>query len=241
MRRAIISVGILAALLFAGKAQATIVIKIAEVQNGLAVVQGSKAVPNANILWEGTIVTQANKAGNFSFSGVVPADCIGTLSDGTPIEVTVLNCTPGTGPGVGRLSIVDAGEKTVGDVIAFMPVDQPAQTAFNINSHSFFLYVFPTRFAGTTPLVYFTELNCSGTPILPASATLGEQVPTLLPRVAVAKPGSTVYLAETTGPAQNFSYNSTLTASFDYGEPGGLVQQSRGEPSRVWLASKVTN
>jgi hypothetical protein len=75
-------------------AHASINIKVAEVQNGVAVVQGSKAVPNAVIFWEGTKVTQANKGGNFSFSGVVPADCVGTLSDGAPIEVTLLNCTP---------------------------------------------------------------------------------------------------------------------------------------------------
>jgi len=70
---------------FASAAQATITIKTAEVQNGVAVVQGSKAVPNADIFWEDSKVTQANKGGNFSFSGVVPADCVGTLSDGTPI------------------------------------------------------------------------------------------------------------------------------------------------------------
>jgi len=37
---------------FASAAQATITIKTAEVQNGVAVVQGSKAVPNADIFWE---------------------------------------------------------------------------------------------------------------------------------------------------------------------------------------------
>ncbi len=49
MRRAIISVGILLGLLFAGEVKATIVIKVAEVQNGVAVVQSSKVVANADI------------------------------------------------------------------------------------------------------------------------------------------------------------------------------------------------
>jgi hypothetical protein len=71
-----------------------ITVRVAEVQNGVAVIQGNKAVPNATILWEGATVTQANNGGSFSFSGVVPADCVGTLSDGTAIEVALLNCTP---------------------------------------------------------------------------------------------------------------------------------------------------
>jgi hypothetical protein len=79
--------------IFVSLADAAITIKVAEVQNGVAVVQGSKAVPSAGIFWEGTRVTQANKGGNFSFTGVVPSDCIGTLSDGTAIEVALLNCT----------------------------------------------------------------------------------------------------------------------------------------------------
>ena len=83
----------IAVLLLTTVAEATITIKVAEVQNGVALVQGSKAAPNADIFWEGARVTQANKGGNFLFTGVVPADCVGTLSDGTPIEVALLNCT----------------------------------------------------------------------------------------------------------------------------------------------------
>jgi hypothetical protein len=63
------------------------------------------------ILWEGTIVTKANKGGNFSFSGVVPADCIGTLSDGTPIEVALLNCTP--------VALIQAPVPQTGQIISY--------------------------------------------------------------------------------------------------------------------------
>ena len=88
--------GAIAVLFLTIAADATITIKVAEVQNGVAFVQGSKAAGSADIIWEGERVTQANKGGNFSFTGVVPADCVGTLSDGTPIQVALLNCTPVT-------------------------------------------------------------------------------------------------------------------------------------------------
>src|SRR4026208_1366769 len=73
-------------------AYAAVDIQVAEVQNGVAVVEGNKAVRNAEIFWEGERVTQANNGGSFSFTGVVASDCVGTLSDGTAIEVAVLNC-----------------------------------------------------------------------------------------------------------------------------------------------------
>ena len=70
-------------------------VTLAEVQNDLAVVQGNKAAKEATITWEGGGVTQANKGGRFGFSGGVPADCVGTLSDGfDTIDVALNNCTP---------------------------------------------------------------------------------------------------------------------------------------------------
>jgi uncharacterized protein DUF1566 len=85
----------LLALDFVSSAEA-INISLADVENGVAVVQGGKAAPNATITWEGGAVTTSNKNGGFSFSGVVPSDCTGTLSDGvTTIDALPLtNCTP---------------------------------------------------------------------------------------------------------------------------------------------------
>lgn len=77
--------------------EAVLTIKVAEVQNGVAVVQGSKAPAHAPMSWEGTQVTQANKGGNFAFQGEVPADCVGRLEDGVPadaVDVALANCTP---------------------------------------------------------------------------------------------------------------------------------------------------
>lgn len=63
-------------------AEAVITIKSAEVVNGAAVVKGGNAARGAGISWEGILVTQANNGGNFTFQGVVPADCVGRLEEG---------------------------------------------------------------------------------------------------------------------------------------------------------------
>lgn len=79
---------------FVSSAEA-IKIKVAEVQKGVAVIQGSEGAKNATITWEGSAVTQVNPNGGFSFNGVIPADCVGTLSDGVDTTaVVVLPCTP---------------------------------------------------------------------------------------------------------------------------------------------------
>jgi len=89
-----LAIGLFSVIGFTSWAEA-INIDVAEVQNGVAFVQGGKAAANATITWEGGNVTTANKNGGFKFSGIVPADCVGTLSDGkSTIEVVVLDCTP---------------------------------------------------------------------------------------------------------------------------------------------------
>jgi hypothetical protein len=80
--------------IFVSSAQA-INIVTAEVQGDLAVVHGNRSAKQATITWEGADVTQTNKGGTFSFSGSVPGDCVGTLSDGVDtIEVALANCQP---------------------------------------------------------------------------------------------------------------------------------------------------
>jgi hypothetical protein len=83
------------ALATAQAAAQTIEITRAEVRNGLAVVQGKGAAASATVTWEGASVTTTNAGGVFRFLGVVPADCVGTLSDGSDIvEVAIAKCTP---------------------------------------------------------------------------------------------------------------------------------------------------
>src|SRR5215471_18842580 len=89
-----LAVGVFLMIAFVSSAQA-INIDVAEVQNGAGVVAGGKAAANATITWEGGNVAKANKNGGFNFSGIVPTDCVGTLSDGvSTIQVVVLDCTP---------------------------------------------------------------------------------------------------------------------------------------------------
>src|SRR4030095_5129806 len=96
-----LAVGVFLVIGFISSAEA-ISIDVAEVQNGAAFVQGGKAAANATITWEGGNVATANKNGGFKFSGAVPSDCVGTLSDGvSSIQVLVLACTSvsaGTAP-----------------------------------------------------------------------------------------------------------------------------------------------
>src|SRR5215831_11312542 len=104
---------------FISSAQAAIKIEIAEVQNGFAFVTGNGAQNSAQITWEGNPVTTANKNnGGFSFNGVVPADCVGTLSDGaSTIPVVVLDCTPVSVGGVILKTGQTACYDTAGTVI----------------------------------------------------------------------------------------------------------------------------
>jgi len=115
MRRLLgLAVGIISIISLASTAEA-INISSASVQNGLAAVSGGKAASNSSISWEGGIVTKANKNGGFSFSfGVVPADCVGTLSVST-IDVSLPNCTPVTAtlapvPKTGQTTSYAAGD-----------------------------------------------------------------------------------------------------------------------------------
>ena len=109
----------------------------ATLANGVVTVSGGQAARTAPISWEGLVTTTANKGGNFTFvSMYVPADCIGTVSDGSAsIDVRVEGCSgsitglPGTGqvttyaPGDdadvaagGALSYRDNGDGTVTDL-----------------------------------------------------------------------------------------------------------------------------
>jgi len=107
--------------MFISSAQATINVTLAEVQNGLAVVEGNKAAKNTAIIWESTKnVGNTNKGGSFSFSSLVPADCNGSLTiGGETIDVALANCTSTPEPSGG---VFKTGQTTcydsVGAVIA---------------------------------------------------------------------------------------------------------------------------
>lgn len=89
-------------------------ITLAKVQNGVAVVHGNKAAKQATIVWETGDVGQTTNGGSFSFSGVVPADCVGQLSIGADtIAVALANCTATAQalvPQTGQTAIYAAGD-----------------------------------------------------------------------------------------------------------------------------------
>jgi hypothetical protein len=118
---------------FISSAQAAIKIEIAEVQNGVAHVKGNKAERRAIITWEGQPVTSSNPGGVFSFDGIIPADCVGTLSDGvSTIQVVVLDCTPGSQASNG---IVNGGFET-GDLTGWEAIGDALVVDTSVGSQS---------------------------------------------------------------------------------------------------------
>ena len=129
-----------AMLLAVGVAEAAaLTVKSATLSGGVVSVSGGQAARFAPISWEGTVIATSNKGGGFSFTtSVVPADCVGTLSDGaTTIDVIVSGCgntrvlLPGSGQTVsyaprddadiraqGTLSYTDNGDGTVSDNVS---------------------------------------------------------------------------------------------------------------------------
>jgi hypothetical protein len=115
-------------------AEAVLTIRSAAVVNGVAVVEGGNAPRAAPISWEGTRVTQANNGGNFSFQGVVPADCVGRLEDGVPadaVDVALANCAPVSSapapvPQTGQTTSYAMGDD--GDIEAGVPWPAPRFT-----------------------------------------------------------------------------------------------------------------
>lgn len=134
-------------------------IKTAEVQNGAAVIQGSEGAKNATITWEGSAVTQVNPNGGFSFNGIVPADCVGTLSDGVEtIAVVVLSCTPVAS------AVPQTGLTTSFDENNSQRDDGALQKGVVLPSPRFTDNLDGTIADHLTGLIWLKNANCPGTP-----------------------------------------------------------------------------
>ena len=104
-----------ALLLVLGSSDAeALTVKNATVSLGVVSVSGGQAARYAQISWEGTIVTTANKGGGFTFTtAVVPTNCVGTLSDGiSHVSVVISGCggTISPLPPTGRTISYAAGD-----------------------------------------------------------------------------------------------------------------------------------
>ena len=156
MRRLLgFAVGVISIIGFAAIVEA-ITITVAEVQNGLAVVQGNKATKSATITWDGLAVTETTKGGAFSFSATVPADCVGTLSDGvSTIDVALLDCpqvsvAPAPVPRTGQTTSYAAGDDGALQKGVLLPSPR-----FRDNSNG-------TITDNLTGLVWLKNANCFG-------------------------------------------------------------------------------
>ncbi len=110
-------------------------ITLAEVQNGLAVVHGNKAEKDATITWETSDIGRTTNGGSFSFSGIVPTDCVGTLSIGADtIDVPLANCgtvsgAPAPVPKTGQTTCYDSD----GNVISCAGTGQDGDLQAGVN------------------------------------------------------------------------------------------------------------
>jgi hypothetical protein len=139
-------------------AEAVITIETAEVQNGVAFIQGKGAVLGAPITWEGAAVTTANtNNGGFSFFGVLPADCRGELSNtAATVLVDVLHCTP-----------VSAGApapvEVTGQTVSFSAGDDGAiEAGVPFPSPRFTDHSNGTVTDNLTGLIWLKNANCFG-------------------------------------------------------------------------------
>jgi hypothetical protein len=109
-----------------GASQAhAIVIREALLSGGAITVSGSRVAKSVPITWEGTAVTTSSARGRFTFTTtLIPADCVGTLSDGTATIVVAINgCSPvSTLPATGQTisyAIGDDGDFQAGAALSY--------------------------------------------------------------------------------------------------------------------------
>lgn len=130
------------------------------------------------------------------------------------------------------LRVFDANGKKVGEVIAVPSPGGPVVTALKVGARRFPLWVYQAGFAGddgTTGFgaagtrVYFETSDCSGT----AFAVPGS----ILPHIVVARPGRTVYFADSAEAPQPIIWLSFLPETSQGQDPGAC--SSEGGPQMI--------
>jgi uncharacterized protein DUF1566 len=126
----------------AGQAQA-LTVALATLSGGTVTVSGNGAAGASNIKWQGHAVTVATSRGRFDFTTTaVPADCIGTVSDGvSTVDVLVAGCTPEPTPS--QIGLLSTGQTTcwnvLGDVVTCSGTGQDGEikagVSFRYTSH----------------------------------------------------------------------------------------------------------
>lgn len=94
------------------------------------------------------------------------------------------------------LTVFDANGNRVGGVVGVTEPQEPVVIAFHVGTYVFPLWVHRGAFAGDTigaatqNSVFFETTDCSGPSFALAMSTV------ILPRIVVARPGSTIYFAD---------------------------------------------
>lgn len=158
-----------AALTFPSIVCGALIVTDAKVNKGAVEVKGKGAAPFAVITWDDAPAATATKSGAFKFATTLfPADCTGTVKDGTGVaEAVVKFCGPQgadgpigpagpSGPGV---VLLDANDNVIGPVVdrKFVLLDSPVGPAM--------IEVEEGRFA--PPSFTYESDDCSGTPKVP--------------------------------------------------------------------------
>jgi Protein of unknown function (DUF1566) len=163
MKRSLLVVGLVLFTSLAVSAAAVLKVTYAQALGGQAVVIG-KATPGAAIYWEGTRVTTAVDkgflAGYFAFSGVMPWDCTGTLTDGVESVKVVVKTSHPDSDCRAPAPVAQTGQKT-----SFTPHDDGDERAgvtqptprFTDNADG-------TITDNLTGLTWLKNANCPGAP-----------------------------------------------------------------------------
>ena len=125
-------------ILIAWPAAAQIVIKDARLSGGVISVSGTNAIQFAPISWEGAAVTTSDRRGRFAFTTtVVPADCVGAVSDGTStVAAAVRDCSRSTSvlPATGQTISYAPGDD--GDIQAGTPLSYTDHGDGTVTDHA---------------------------------------------------------------------------------------------------------
>lgn len=154
-----LAIGLFFVIGFISSAEA-IKIQQAEIDGGAVVVAGNQAARSAPITWEGVRVTTSNNGGVFRFTtSILPADCVGALSDGaSAIEVVIASCMPALNrflapvPQTGQTMSYAAGDDGALQRGVALPTPR-----FTDNSNG-------TITDNLTGLIWLKNANCANTP-----------------------------------------------------------------------------
>jgi hypothetical protein len=171
MKRSLLAITLVLFASLAASAATLLKVSYAQSIDGQAVVIG-KAAPGAAIYWEGSKVTTAVSggllAGYFAFSGIMPWDCAGKLSDGTTTVNVAIKTTRPDLECRAPAPVAQTGQK-----LSFAPHDDgDDQAGVTQPTPRFTDNADGTIADNLTGLIWLKNANCSGAPAVSQQAAL---------------------------------------------------------------------